>query len=54
MSVRSNYFEDLKARSVTGKMGSPEDMAHIAVFLATDTYLTGQVINGSGGFYMHP
>jgi len=24
------------------------------LFLATDSYLTGQVINGSGGFYMHP
>ncbi len=50
----SEYFEDLKSRSVTGKAGTPEDMAHIALFLATDSYLTGQVINGSGGFYMHP
>jgi 3-oxoacyl-[acyl-carrier protein] reductase len=48
------YFADLQARSVTGKTGTPEDMARIALFLATDTYLTGQVINGSGGFYMHP
>ncbi len=48
------YFEDLRSRSVTGKTGSPEDMAHIVTFLATDSYLTGQVINGSGGFYMHP
>ena len=48
------YFEDLRSRSVTGKAGTPEDMAHIVLFLATDNYLTGQVINGSGGFYMHP
>ncbi len=50
----ASYFEDLRARSVTGKTGTPEDMAHIVLFLATDSYLTGQVINGSGGFYMHP
>jgi len=49
-----SYFEDLRSRSVTGKTGTPEDMARIVVFLATDSYLTGQVINGSGGFYMHP
>ena len=49
-----SYFEDLRSRSVTGKTGTPEDMARIILFLATDTYLTGQVINGSGGFYMHP
>ncbi|MGE0545510.1 MAG: SDR family NAD(P)-dependent oxidoreductase [Kofleriaceae bacterium] len=48
------YFEKLRAKSVTGKAGTPEDMAHIIMFLATDKYLTGQVINGSGGFYMHP
>ena len=48
------YFADMQKRSVTGKAGTPEDMAHIALFLATDSYLTGQVINGSGGFYMHP
>lgn len=48
------YFDDLKKMSVTGKTGRPEDMARIALFLATDTYLTGQVINGSGGIYMHP
>jgi len=50
----ADYFENLRSRSVTGKTGSPEDMAHIVTFLATDSYLTGQVINGSGGFYMHP
>jgi len=49
-----DYFENLRAKSVTDRQGTPEDMARLILFLATDSYLTGQAINASGGFYMHP
>ena len=37
------------------RMGEPEDVAGIAVFLATDdaSFITGQVISVSGGLTMH-
>ncbi len=37
-----------------GKMGTPEDVAGLAVFLASDSgaYITGEVIKVDGGLYM--
>ncbi len=37
-----------------GKFGTPEDVANVALFLASDmsSYVTGQVINADGGLYM--
>ncbi len=37
-----------------GRLGKPEEIANIALFLASDlsTYITGHVINASGGEYM--
>jgi len=37
------------------RVGRPEDIAHLALFLASDVagYLTGQLISCSGGVYMH-
>jgi 3-oxoacyl-[acyl-carrier protein] reductase len=39
------------ARTPLGRMGSPEDVAHTALFLASDdsTFLTGQWISPNGG-----
>ncbi|MFH0811535.1 MAG: 3-oxoacyl-[acyl-carrier-protein] reductase [Pseudomonadota bacterium] len=36
------------------RMGTPEDVAEVVLFLATDAsnYITGQVINVNGGLYM--
>lgn len=38
-----------------GRMGSPEDQANAAVFLASDdsSYITGQLLNVDGGIYMN-
>jgi 3-oxoacyl-[acyl-carrier protein] reductase len=37
-----------------GRVGKPEDVAHVVAFLASDkaAYITGQVIHVSGGMYM--
>ncbi|WP_417457300.1 SDR family NAD(P)-dependent oxidoreductase [Kordiimonas sp.] len=37
-----------------GRIGTPEDVAHAAVFLASDaaSFITGQVINVNGGQYL--
>ena len=35
-----------------GKMGSPEDVAHAAAYLATAKYVTGDVIRVDGGIAM--
>ncbi len=36
------------------RLGRPEDIAHLALFLASDLsgYITGQLISVSGGAYM--
>lgn len=37
-----------------GRFGEPEEVAHVVLFLASDDakYITGQVINLNGGYYM--
>jgi 3-oxoacyl-[acyl-carrier protein] reductase len=50
--------DDLKAglsdKIPLGRMGSPEDVAHVVIFLASDAanYITGQTINVDGGMVM--
>src|SRR6266705_1615017 len=46
--------EKYKAGVPLGKFGTPEDVANVALFLASDmsSYVTGQVINADGGLYM--
>jgi 3-oxoacyl-[acyl-carrier protein] reductase len=46
--------EKYKAGIPLGKFGSVEDVANVALFLASDmsSYVTGQVINADGGLYM--
>jgi NAD(P)-dependent dehydrogenase (short-subunit alcohol dehydrogenase family) len=43
------------SRSPLGRLGTPSDVAGLAVFLASDdgSYLTGQAINVTGGMVMH-
>lgn len=44
----------LKAKIPLGLLGSPEDIAHAAVFLASDAarYITGETLHVNGGMYM--
>jgi 3-oxoacyl-[acyl-carrier protein] reductase len=39
------------AQTPLGRFGRPEDIAHIAVFLASDVsgWLTGEILHASGG-----
>ena len=48
---------ELAARAATmplGRMGTPEDIANVAVFLASDkaAFMTGQVVHPNGGIFM--
>ena len=43
-----------RKRTPLGITGTPEDIAHLALFLASDAsrYMTGQVLHANGGSYM--
>lgn len=45
------WFEEAKERSSLGRVGTAEDVANVALFLASDacSYVTGQVIRVDGG-----
>jgi len=47
--------EALKKQIPLGRLGSPEDVAGLVVFLASDqaSYITGQTFNCDGGMVMH-
>ena len=49
--------EDLRERAAripVGRMGQPEDIAAVAVFLASDrsAFMLGQTLHANGGTYM--
>ncbi len=46
--------EELMRQIPMGRLGTPEDVANVVVFLSSDAagYITGQVINVNGGMYM--
>jgi 3-oxoacyl-[acyl-carrier protein] reductase len=44
--------KEMLSRLPAGAMGSPEDVASIAVMLAQNSSITGQTININGGLYM--
>jgi len=45
-------YENLKKLIPIGRWGKPEDVANLAVFLASDesSFITGQVIVSDGGY----
>ena len=50
--IQSNALDILKEETPLMKLGSPEDIAKCALFLASEggDFLTGQVISPNGGF----
>jgi 3-oxoacyl-[acyl-carrier protein] reductase len=48
----SDFEKGMVARTALGRMGQPDDIARVAVFLASDdaAWLTGERISASGGF----
>jgi NAD(P)-dependent dehydrogenase (short-subunit alcohol dehydrogenase family) len=46
---------EIQSHSPMGRLGTPEDLAHAALFLASDesTYITGQTISVDGGQLAH-
>ncbi len=48
----SKFYEKNKSMIGMGRMGKPEDVAKVALFLASDLsdYVTGQIIGVDGGF----
>jgi len=53
-AVPENVLEGFKAGVPLGRFGEPREVAHLAVFLASDeaSYITGQTINCDGGSFM--
>jgi 3-oxoacyl-[acyl-carrier protein] reductase len=49
--IGSDFQTQLIAQTPLGRFGQPEDIAHIAVFLASDAsgWLTGEILHASGG-----
>lgn len=52
---RTEQEQSAVTRIPLGRMGTPEDQAKAAVFLASDdsSYITGQLLNVDGGIYMN-
>jgi 3-oxoacyl-[acyl-carrier protein] reductase len=49
-------FEGAKKRNPMGRLGEPNEVANLALFLASDmsSYITGEVISISGGSIVVP
>jgi 3-oxoacyl-[acyl-carrier protein] reductase len=51
MNAQTGFVLDLVSKTPLGRVGTPEDIADVVTFLATDDarWVTGQVIQASGG-----
>jgi len=43
-------IDDIIESTPLGKIGTPKDIARLAVFLSGDSFITGQIITADGGF----
>jgi 3-oxoacyl-[acyl-carrier protein] reductase len=50
--VGTDFEKQMINRTVLGRPGEPEDIARVAVFLASpdSQWITGEVISASGGY----
>ena len=46
------YREKFRAMSLTGEMGTPEDMSEAYIYAMKDAFLTGQCILSEGGLLL--
>lgn len=53
-ALSENQTEEIKSEIPMGKLGSPEDVARLALFLGSEmsSYITGEVIKVDGGMYV--
>jgi 3-oxoacyl-[acyl-carrier protein] reductase len=51
--IGSDFEKDMVARTALGRLGQPDDIARIAVFLASDdaAWVTGERLTASGGYH---
>jgi 3-oxoacyl-[acyl-carrier protein] reductase len=51
--IGSDFEKDMVARTALGRLGQPDDIARVAVFLASDAaaWVTGARLTASGGYY---
>jgi 3-oxoacyl-[acyl-carrier protein] reductase len=51
--IGSDLEKDMVARTALGRLGQPDDIARIAVFLASDAaaWITGERLTASGGYH---
>jgi 3-oxoacyl-[acyl-carrier protein] reductase len=50
-AIPTKYLDALRKKTLFGRLGRPEEIANVIVFLASEaaSYITGQVINVNGG-----
>ncbi len=51
-AIPENIKEEMKKTIPMGKFGTIEDVANAVLFLASQPYITGQVVHVNGGMYM--
>lgn len=53
-ALDDNQSDALRQQIPTGRLGTPQDIAAAAIFLASDagSYITGETLNVNGGLYM--
>jgi len=51
----SEYFDKIREKIPLGRDGTPQDVAHVILFLSSDeaAYITGECLCISGGWFMH-
>jgi len=50
-----DYFDKIREKIPLGRDGTPQDVAHVILFLSSDeaAYITGECLCISGGWFMH-
>lgn len=53
-TIPEKVMNNILSKILLGRLGKPEEVAKLVCFLASDdaNYITGQIININGGFYM--